>query len=140
MYRANYLADDTTAFVDQYLTDYNAPSYRTRYDVQFQYQRSEAMMTSKSISVLVIAQISALGIYAGGSWLFRQARDQIPVYLYNNLIIWVYAISYATVTLPMLIIFCIRYVRRRRQRTIHHITNHKESQEYRMGELKMLWA
>ncbi|KAF1764280.1 hypothetical protein GCK72_004227 [Caenorhabditis remanei] len=115
-------------------------SMRTRYDVQFQYQRSEAMMTSKSISVLVIAQISALGIYAGGSWMFRQARDAIPVYLYNNLIIWVYALSYATVTLPLLIIFCIRYVRRRRQRTIHHITSHKDCQNHRMDELKALWG
>ncbi|EFP06646.1 CRE-SRA-14 protein [Caenorhabditis remanei] len=142
--RLNYLADDTsssTAFLDQYLIEYNTPSsYRTRYDVQFQYQRSEAMMTSKSISVLVIAQISALGIYAGGSWMFRQARDAIPVYLYNNLIIWVYALSYATVTLPLLIIFCIRYVRRRRQRTIHHITSHKDCQNHRMDELKALWG
>lgn len=115
-------------------------SKRTRYDVQFQYQRSEAIMTSKSISVLVIAQITALMIYAGGSWGFRQMREQIPVSLYNNLIVWLYAISYATVSLPLLIIFCIKYVRRTRQRTIHHITNHKESQDHRMNELKALWS
>ncbi|UMM15930.1 hypothetical protein L5515_013157 [Caenorhabditis briggsae] len=114
-------------------------SKRTRYDVQFQYQRSEAIMTSKSISVLVIAQISALGVYAGGSYLFRLVRESIPVSLYNNVVIWVYATSYATVTLPLLIIFCIKYVRRHRQRTIHHITNQVESQEKRMNELKMLW-
>ncbi|CAL2031808.1 unnamed protein product [Caenorhabditis brenneri] len=138
--RANYMADDSTAFLDQYITDYNAQSYRTRYDVQFQYQRSEAIMTSKSISVLVIAQITALMIYAGGSWGFRQMREQIPVSLYNNLIVWLYAISYATVSLPLLIIFCIKYVRRTRQRTIHHITNHKESQDHRMNELKALWS
>lgn len=89
-YRVNHLADDTTAFIGQYITVFNDSSYRTRFDVEFQYQRSEAMMTSESISVLVIAQISALGIYAGGSWLFRQAKDEIPVYLYSNLIIWVY--------------------------------------------------
>ncbi|CAI2336914.1 unnamed protein product [Caenorhabditis sp. 36 PRJEB53466] len=115
-------------------------SKRTRFDVQFQYQKSEAMMTSKSISVLVIAQISALGIYAGGSWMFRMVKDQIPVYLYNNLVIWVYALSYATVSLPLLIVFCIKYVRRRRQRTIHNITTHRESQQNRMDELKALWG
>ncbi|PIC43586.1 hypothetical protein B9Z55_004266 [Caenorhabditis nigoni] len=137
--RTDYLADDESAVLGHYLTEYDEKMYRTRYDVQFQYQRSEAIMTSKSISVLVIAQISALLIYAGGSYIFRLLRESIPVSLYNNVVIWVYATSYATVTLPLLIIFCIKYVRRHRQRTIHHITNQVESQEKRMNELKMLW-
>uniref|UniRef100_A0A8R1E2S1 Uncharacterized protein n=1 Tax=Caenorhabditis japonica TaxID=281687 RepID=A0A8R1E2S1_CAEJA len=143
--RLDYTADfssssSSSVFVDQYLSAFNAPSYRARFDVQLQYQRTEAIMTSKAISILVIAQISSLGVYSGGSWLFRQAKDQIPVHLYSNLVIWVYAISYATVTLPLIIVFCIKYVRRHRQRTIHHITSHRESQQSRMDELKMLWS
>ncbi|PIC43587.1 hypothetical protein B9Z55_004266 [Caenorhabditis nigoni] len=88
--RTDYLADDESAVLGHYLTEYDEKMYRTRYDVQFQYQRSEAIMTSKSISVLVIAQISALLIYAGGSYIFRLLRESIPVSLYNNVVIWVY--------------------------------------------------
>uniref|UniRef100_A0A8R1E2E1 Uncharacterized protein n=1 Tax=Caenorhabditis japonica TaxID=281687 RepID=A0A8R1E2E1_CAEJA len=140
-YTADFSSSSSSSvFVDQYLSAFNAPSYRARFDVQLQYQRTEAIMTSKAISILVIAQISSLGVYSGGSWLFRQAKDQIPVHLYSNLVIWVYAISYATVTLPLIIVFCIKYVRRHRQRTIHHITSHRESQQSRMDELKMLWS
>ncbi|CAB3405641.1 unnamed protein product [Caenorhabditis bovis] len=111
-----------------------------RFDVAGRYERSEAMMTSTAISVLIIAQLVGLSIYAGGSFVFRMYRNEIPPAKYKELIVWVYGITYSSCSLPYLIMMVIKFVKQHRRRLIHNITSKKETQKGRMEELNLMWS
>ncbi|CAI5442333.1 unnamed protein product [Caenorhabditis angaria] len=112
----------------------------TRFLVEQRYQKREALISTRIVCYIAIAQFFALAFYSCSVLALRLMKDQIPRAYYHNIVWWAYTVPFAAVALPALLIYRINQSGRWRKKVINKITNMTETQEEHMESLKQLWG
>ncbi|CAD6190107.1 unnamed protein product [Caenorhabditis auriculariae] len=111
----------------------------TRFKLKLRYQARETLISTLAVCTITTAQFIALAIYSGGILLMRTNQDHFTLFAYFAIIPWVYAVPYAAISLPTLIIVCVSITGKDRRRAIEVVQNTKETQEGRMKSLNEMW-
>ncbi|CAD6190106.1 unnamed protein product [Caenorhabditis auriculariae] len=112
---------------------------KSRFSIALRYQARESLISTEAVCRITTAQFFALTFYAVAVLLMRINRDKFTFYSYANTIFWVYAIPYAAVSLPLLILLTMRITGKGRRKAINIITQTLETQDGRMKTLKDMW-
>ncbi|CAD6190108.1 unnamed protein product [Caenorhabditis auriculariae] len=112
---------------------------RIRFNINLRYQAHETLVSTLAVCTITTAQFLALAYYSGGLLFMRTHRENFSLFAYYVIVAWNYAVPYACLSLPTLIIVCVKITGKGRRRAIKVVQNTKETQEGRMKSLNEMW-
>ncbi|CAD6190248.1 unnamed protein product [Caenorhabditis auriculariae] len=116
---------------------------RTEKDIQFdlktQFRQREALLTSQVTCTISIVLFFGFGIHTMTQLFVSFNPDLFSLTAANYTIKGFYTLPYAAMATPGLLLYGLRYIKRKRRRMIKELTEAQETMRSRMKDLSILW-